>query len=137
MNRREISLIAANAAAIAQRERLRQRLDATGERLKFARLSFDARQAVERRITDGAQTVVAQAKDHPFAAGLGVIALITWLFREPLMDHAPRHVRSLIDRITGHPAFSKADLSGGEAAAEPAGADDDTDTPPAANDTDA
>lgn len=106
MSRREISLAEANGAAVAQRERLRQRLDATRIRLLPSRLKFDAEQKVEQVISDGAHKAVGQVKAHPLATGFGIAALIAWTFREPLMQHAPPKLRAAYDRLTGHPAFS-------------------------------
>ena len=110
MSRRDTSLTEANAAAVAQRQRLRARLDATLPRLKPARLKFDAEQKVEQVISDSAQKAVGQVKAHPVATGFGIAAIIAWIFREPLLQHGPTKLRTAYDWLTSHLAFSEGAL---------------------------
>lgn len=106
MSRRETSLAEANSAAVAQRQRLRQRLDATRTRLLPSRLKFDAEQKVEQVISDGAHKAVDQVKAHPVATGFGIAAIIAWTFREPLLQHGPTKLRTAYDWLTSHLPFS-------------------------------
>ncbi len=106
MSRRDTSLTEANAAAVAQRQRLRARLDATRTRLLPSRLKFDAGQKVEQVISDGAQKAVGQVKAHPVATGFGIAAIIAWTFREPLLQHGPTRLRTAYDWLTSHLPFS-------------------------------
>lgn len=130
MSRRETSLAEANSAAVAQRQRLRQRIDATTARLKPSRLTFDAEQKAEQLISDGAHKAVDQVKAHPVATGFGIAALIAWTFREPLMQHAPPKLRAAYDRLTGHPAFSESNISSDANEAADGTAADDFPPPP-------
>ena len=127
MSRRDTSLTEANAAAVAQRQRLRARLDATLPRLKPARLKFDAEQKVEQIISDGAQKAVGQVKAHPVATGFGIAAIIAWAFREPLLQHGPTKLRTAYDWLTSHLPFSDEALADQQ---EPDTEEDDDDYPP-------
>ena len=106
MSRRDTSLTEANSAAVAQRQRLRQRIDATRTRLLPSRLKFDAEQKVEQVISDGAHKAVGQVKAHPVATGFGIAAIIAWTFREPLLQHGPTKLRTAYDWLTSHLPFS-------------------------------
>lgn len=127
MSLRDTSLIEANAAAVAQRQRLRHRLDATRARLVPSRLKFDAEQKAEQVILGGAQKAVGQVKAHPILSGLGVAAIIAWAFREPLAQHGPTKLRTAYDWLTSHLPFSEEPLSNNS---EPDPADDLPPPPP-------
>lgn len=124
MSRRDTSLTEANAAAVAQRQRLRARLDATRTRLLPSRLKFDAERKIEQIISDGAQKAVGQVKAHPVATGFGIAAIIAWAFREPIVQHGPAKLRIAYDWLTSHLPFSEEPLTGDQ---EP---DTDQDYPP-------
>lgn len=126
MSRRDTNLEAANAAAVAQRQRLRQRIDATRTRLVPSRLKFDAEQKAEQLISDGAQKAVGQVKAHPVATGFGIAAVIAWTFREPILQHGPTKLRAAYDWLTSHLPFSDGAVADGDDEAD----SDDISLPP-------
>lgn len=130
MKRHDLRIDAAHNAALAQRLRLKQRIGLTRERLRPNRLKFDAQQAVEQRLTDGARIAADSVKAHPLAAGAAALAVIGWTFRQPLLEHAPARVRGGWQWLVGQLGFSSPASAGADAAEDESFDDSDTDNDP-------
>ncbi len=111
MKRHDLRLDAAKLAADIQRQRLQQRMGATRVRLSPSRLTFDATQAIEQRVSDTAKLGVDQVKAHPVLAGVGVAAILAWLFRAPLIEDGPDTARRGWDWFAGKVGLSQARLA--------------------------
>ena len=130
MKRHDLRIDAARNAALVQRMRLKQRIGLTRERLRPNRLKFDAEQAVEQRLADGARIAVDSVKAHPLAAGAAALAVIGWTFRQPLLDHAPARVRGGWQWLAGQLGFTSPPSAGADAALDKGLDDSNTDDDP-------
>ena len=86
------------SAAREQRGRLRERLGLTRARLKPMRIAEDAKEAVE----DSAKSTLDEVKAHPVRTGLTVAGVLVWVFRDPLLRHAPNTIRHIYSRLAGY-----------------------------------
>ena len=100
--------------ALQQRERLAAQLETTRERLQPVTLLNDAKSAVKEQVAQVGRDTVAHAKAHPVATGLGILGIVAWVARKPLLAHAPGAVRNGYNWLSGKLRFSEDALSSDE-----------------------
>lgn len=103
----ETRLDQASRVALAHRARLTAGVKATRERLQPARLMDDGK----RRARETANALVADSKAHvaahPVMVSAAVAALAAWIFRKPLLRHAPPLVSRGYAWLAGKLPFSQ------------------------------
>ena len=119
---------AAGERAAASRQHLLASIDTTRARLTPARLKADALGSAKTGLTSAGREIVAHARAHPVRIGFGVAALLAWIFRRPIIAHAPGLLQRTYGWAAGKLSFSEAlaqrDMTAG----------DDNDLPPSDND---
>ncbi len=118
---------AAGERAAASRQHLLASIDTTRARLTPARLKADALGSVKTGLNSAGREIVAHARAHPVRIGFGVAALLAWIFRRPIIAHAP----GLLQRGYG---WAAGKLSFSEAVAQRDMTGDDNALPPSDND---
>ncbi|MCC7394383.1 MAG: hypothetical protein IT553_05970 [Sphingomonadaceae bacterium] len=119
---------AAGERAAASRQHLLSSIGATRARLTPARLKADAAKSAKTSLTTARREMIAHVRAHPVRIGFGIAALLAWIFRRPLIAHAPGLLQRGYGWAAGKLSFSEA-LAEGEAAQG-----DAIDLPPSDND---
>lgn len=123
------TLDTASQRAAMQRRRLRQVASTVRDRLMPARLADDAKTGARAHIAGLKQDTVAHIRTHPVRTVLGLTALLAWMLRKPLMNHAPSAISRAYAVLSGKLAFSewmadrRARVELNDAAADDAAAD--------------
>jgi hypothetical protein len=97
MPRTRNRLINAARRAMLQRAELHRKLGVAGEAFRPKALYNRGKYRLDAKIDDTAAAVQKQFKDNRLPIALAAVAGLTWLFREPIKEHAPRLGRKLRD----------------------------------------
>lgn len=115
MTEEENRLAVAREEALARRDRLRDQLQATRERLNPVRLRDDVVTFARDSANALRHETVAHIRQHPVRTAVGLAALAGWIARKPLLAHAPPLVASIYGWLSGQLRLSH---SGEEAVAD-------------------
>jgi hypothetical protein len=97
MPRTRNRLINAAHRAMIQRAELGRKLGVAGDAFKPKALVNRGKYRLDAKIDDTAHAVQKQFKNNRLPIALAAAAGLAWLFREPIMEHAPRLGRKLRD----------------------------------------
>ncbi len=99
---------AAGQRAAASRQNLLSSIDTTRARLTPARLKADALDSAKTGLTTARREIVTHARSHPVRIGFGIAALLAWVFRRPIIAHAPVMLQRGYGWAAGKLSFSEA-----------------------------
>ena len=97
MPRTRNRLINAARRSMLQRAELHRRLDVAKEALKPKALYARGKYNVDAKVDAAAHAAREQFRNNRLPIALAAVAGLTWLFREPIKEHAPKLAQKVQD----------------------------------------